>query len=157
MCGSRLGLLDILVANAGIPGEMQIPEELDAEEWRKVFATNVDGVFHCCRAVYPIMKEIGRGKVIIMGSASSMTGSHIQAAFTSSKGAVVPFAKSLAVAWARANIQVNCILPGAVDTDFNVDLMVHLVLKYVDCYAFFVGGRSAEKANCRQYSSWASG
>ena len=121
---SQFGLLDILVANAGIPGMLQIPEELDAEEWRKVFATNVDGVFHCCRAVYPVMKEIGRGKVIIMGSASSMTGSHIQAAFTSSKGAVVPFAKSLAVAWARANIQVNCILPGAVDTDFNVDLMV---------------------------------
>ena len=52
---------------------MQIPEELDAEDWRNVFATNVDGVFHCCRAAYPAMKENGRGKVIIMSSVASKT------------------------------------------------------------------------------------
>ena len=127
------------MANAGILGEMQIPEEIDAEEWRRVFATNVDGVFHCCIAAYPVMKENKRGKVIIMSSVSSgllcffsldenvrcETGSsHTLAAFSSSKGAVIPLARSLAVAWAKSNIQVNCILPGAVDTDFNVPLMV---------------------------------
>lgn len=121
---STLGHLDILVANAGIMGEMQIPEMMDTEQWKNVFATNVDGVFHCCRAAYPVMKETGRGKVIIMSSASSMTGSYTQAAFTASKGAVIPFAKSLAVAWAPWNIQVNCILPGAVATDFNPTLLV---------------------------------
>ena len=137
---SKFGLLDILVANAGISGEMQIPEELDAEDWRNVFATNVDGVFHCCRAAYPAMKENGRGKVIIMSSVArkpppplSVTsrrvrtvGSHTQAAFSASKGAVIPLARSLAVAWAPSNIQVNCILPGAVDTEFNVPLMARI-------------------------------
>ena len=119
---------------------MQIPEELDAEDWRNVFATNVDGVFHCCRAAYPAMKENGRGKVIIMSSVASKTviavgytrecvrtaGSHTQTAFSASKGAVIPLARSLAVAWAPSNIQVNCILPGAVDTEFNVPLMARI-------------------------------
>eukprot|EP00210_Caulerpa_lentillifera_P002398 g2299.t1 len=123
-CKDKLGLLDILVANAGILGGMQIPEELDDDNWKNVFATNVDGVFHCCRAAYPIMKNNGRGKVIIMSSVSSLTGYHTHAAFSSSKGAVIPFAKSLAVAWAPANIQVNCVLPGAVNTEFNASLIV---------------------------------
>jgi len=70
-CKDKLGLLDVMVANAGILGGMQIPEELDDENWKNVFATNVDGVFHCCRAAYPIMKSNGRGKVIIMSSVAS--------------------------------------------------------------------------------------
>lgn len=117
--------MDILICNAGIAGEKQIPDQLDEDEWRNVFATNVEGVFYCCRAVYPVMREHGRGKVVIMSSASSMTGMHTQAAFTSSKAAVIPYAKSLAVAWAKNNIQVNCILPGLVDTEFNLELMVN--------------------------------
>ncbi len=68
---------------------------------------------------YPYMKQHGHGKVIFMSSIASFTGFGMQAAYCASKGALIPLAKSLAMAWAPDGIQVNCLLPGAVNTPFT--------------------------------------
>ncbi len=116
---TRFSRIDILVNNAGITVRKR-PEDLSFEEWRSVLETNLDSAFLCCNACYPIMKLSG-GKIINNGSMLALFGSAWGVAYAASKGGVVQLTKSLAVAWALDNIQVNCILPGYVDTPLTVE------------------------------------
>ncbi|MEM7030426.1 MAG: glucose 1-dehydrogenase [Chloroflexota bacterium] len=107
--------IDILVNNAGTTVRKR-PEDLTYEEWRLVVDTNLDSTFLCSKACYPAMKAVGGGKVMNNGSMLSLFGSPWGAAYAASKGGVVQLTKSLATAWAGDNIQVNCFLPGWIDT-----------------------------------------
>jgi 2-deoxy-D-gluconate 3-dehydrogenase len=113
-----LGSLDILVANAGI-NIRKPPQDYTVEEWRQVIDTNLNSVFACCQAAYPEMKRRGGGKIVTIGSMTSIFGLALGSAYASTKGAVVQLTKSLAIAWAKDNIQVNSILPGWIDTDLT--------------------------------------
>jgi 2-dehydro-3-deoxy-D-gluconate 5-dehydrogenase len=104
----RFGRLDILVNNAGTTVRKQ-PEDLTAQEWHLVMNTNLTGAFLCSQAAYPHMVRAGGGKIINIGSMMSV--------FASS--GIVQLAKSMAVAWAKDNIQVNAILPGWIDTELT--------------------------------------
>ncbi|KAI8476783.1 MAG: short-chain dehydrogenase/reductase SDR [Monoraphidium minutum] len=117
------GHLDVLIANAGILGAMQPPEALDEDNWRNVFAVNVDGVFHCARAAHPLLKKSGRAKIVVTSSVAGLTGYGPQAPYCASKGALLPLAKSLALAWAKDGINVNVVLPGAVNTPFTTRVL----------------------------------
>ncbi|RPI46600.1 MAG: glucose 1-dehydrogenase [Betaproteobacteria bacterium] len=115
---ARCGRLDILVNNAGM--SIRKPaNELALAEWRTVIDTNLTSTFLCARAAYPHMKRAGAGKIINLGSMLSIFGAAFAPAYGASKGGVVQLTKSLAVAWARDNIQVNAVLPGWVDTDLT--------------------------------------
>ena len=109
------GHIDILVNNAGTNIRKE-PEELTYEEWRHVIDTNLDSAFRCSTACLPAMIEAGGGKILNNGSMLSIFGSSWGAPDAASKGGMVQFTKSLAVAWAKHNIQVNCFLPGFIDT-----------------------------------------
>jgi 2-dehydro-3-deoxy-D-gluconate 5-dehydrogenase len=106
------GRIDILVNNAGTAESRGEPENMSAAEWDRVMDTNLRGVFLCSKAVYPAMKAGGGGKIINIGSMASIFGDPGFPAYGSSKGGVVQLTKSLAVAWAKDNIQVNVIYPG---------------------------------------------
>ena len=114
----RCGRLDILVNNAGI-NIRKPPQELALDEWRDVMDTNLTSVFLCSRAAYPHMKSVGGGKIINIGSMLSLFGASFAPAYGASKGGVVQLTKSLAVAWAGDNIQVNAVLPGWIDTELT--------------------------------------
>ncbi|PRW44575.1 2-deoxy-D-gluconate 3-dehydrogenase [Chlorella sorokiniana] len=114
----KLGGINILVANAGILGKLQPADQVEAAVFQSVVETNVLGVYNCCRAVYPHLKMAGGGKIIIMSSIAGIRGFGAQVAYCASKGALLPLSKSLAVAWGKENIQVNCLLPGAINTPF---------------------------------------
>ena len=105
---AEFGGVDILVNNAGI-GIRKPPQDYTLDEWRQVVGINLDGTFLCAREVYPLMKGAGGGKIINIGSMTSVFGSDWVAAYSASKGGVVQLTKSLAVAWASDNIQVNAI------------------------------------------------
>jgi 2-deoxy-D-gluconate 3-dehydrogenase len=77
------------------------------------------GVFDCCQAVYPAMKKRGGGKIITIGSLTSVFGFGIAPIYSATKGAVVQLTMSLANAWGRDNIQVNSVLPGWIKTDLT--------------------------------------
>ncbi len=117
----EFGRIDILVNNAGI-GIRKAPQDYTADEWRKVVDVNLTGSFLCAREVYPHMVEAGAGKIINIGSMTSIFGSEWVAAYSASKGAVVQLTKSLAIAWAKDNIQVNAILPGWIHTDLTAPI-----------------------------------
>jgi 2-dehydro-3-deoxy-D-gluconate 5-dehydrogenase len=116
--GRELGRIDILVNNAGI-NIRKPPETLDLAEWDSVISTNLTSAFLCSRAVHPAMKEAGGGKIINIGSMLSIFGASFAPAYAASKGGIVQFTRSCAVAWAADNIQVNAVLPGWVDTDLT--------------------------------------
>jgi len=114
----RCGRLDILINNAGM--NIRKPaHELALAEWHKVLETNLTSAFICARAAYPHMKRAGGGKIINLGSMMSLFGAAFAPAYGASKGGVVQLTKSLAVAWAADNIQVNAVLPGWVDTELT--------------------------------------
>ena len=114
----ELGRVDILVNNAGI-NIRKPPEALDIAEWDSVIATNLTSAFLCSRAAHPAMKAAGGGKIINIGSMMSIFGASFAPAYAASKGGIVQFTRSCAVAWAADNIQVNAILPGWIDTDLT--------------------------------------
>jgi 2-deoxy-D-gluconate 3-dehydrogenase len=112
---SEFGRLDILVNNAGTTAR-KAPQDLTSEEWHQVMNVNLTGAFVCSQAAYPHMLRAGGGKIINIGSMMSIFASSYAAPYAASKGGIVQMARALAVAWAKDNIQVNCILPGWVDT-----------------------------------------
>src|SRR5205807_9546202 len=80
---------------------------------------NLTGAFLMSQAVYAAMKQAGGGKIINIGSMTSIFGASFAVAYASSKGGIVQLTKSLALAWAADNIQVNAILPGWFETELT--------------------------------------
>lgn len=115
---NHCGRLDILINNAGV-NVRKPPHELTLDEWRQVMDTNLTSAFLCSRAAYPHMKALGGGKIINIGSMMSLFGASFAPAYGASKGGIVQLTKSLAVAWASDNVQVNAVLPGWIDTDLT--------------------------------------
>ena len=114
----RFGRLDILINNAGI-NIRKLPEDYTLAEWNNVMTINLTGAFTCSQAAYPEMCRAGGGKIINIGSMTSIFGIPFAPAYTASKGAIVQLSKSLAIAWAKDNVQVNAVLPGWIDTDLT--------------------------------------
>jgi 2-deoxy-D-gluconate 3-dehydrogenase len=114
----ELGRIDILVNNAGI-NIRKAPHALSLAEWESVMTTNLTSAFLCSRTVHPALKEAGGGKIINIGSMMSIFGASFAPAYAASKGGIVQFTRSCAVAWAADNIQVNAVLPGWIDTELT--------------------------------------
>ena len=112
------GGVDILVANAGI-NIRKAPENYLPDEVDRIIKVNLTGVFDCCQAVYPSMKKRGGGKIITVGSLTSVFGFGIAPIYSATKGAVVQLTMSLANSWGRDNIQVNSVLPGWIKTELT--------------------------------------
>ncbi|HEY1602169.1 MAG TPA: glucose 1-dehydrogenase [Pirellulales bacterium] len=115
---AQFGRMDILVNNAGI-NIRKPPQDYTLDEWNTVMTINLTGAFICSQAAYPEMCRAGGGKIINIGSMVSIFGIPYAPAYTASKGGIVQLTKSLAIAWAKDNIQVNSILPGWIDTDLT--------------------------------------
>ena len=116
--------VDILVNNAGT-NIRRSPQDYSIDEWDHVLDVNLRGAFLCSREVYPHMKAVGGGKIINVGSMAALFGSDVVAPYAASKGGMVQLSKSLAIAWAKDNIQVNAVLPGWFDTALTSPIAKH--------------------------------
>ncbi|HKD37193.1 MAG TPA: glucose 1-dehydrogenase [Pirellulales bacterium] len=111
----RFGRIDILFNNAGISIRKQ-PQDYALDEWRRVMDVNLTSALLMSQAVYPSLKAAGGGKIVNAGSMASIFGAAYAAPYAASKAGIVQLTKSLALAWAADNIQVNAILPGWFET-----------------------------------------
>jgi 3-oxoacyl-[acyl-carrier protein] reductase len=115
----RFGRIDILVNNAAYYyGVARKPfSEISVEEWDRMMAVNVRGPWLCSRAVFPAMKQSGKGKIINLASEVFFTGSHGFVHYVSSKGGVIGLTRALAVELGPHGICVNAVAPGYTDTE----------------------------------------
>ena len=110
--------VDVLVNNAGITGSAAATtvHETPVEEFDRVMAVNVRGPFLCTRALIPSMLEAGRGHIITIASIAGIVAFPGRCAYTTSKGAALQFARSVAIDYGGRGIRSNAICPGMVET-----------------------------------------
>jgi NAD(P)-dependent dehydrogenase (short-subunit alcohol dehydrogenase family) len=108
--------IDILVNNAGIAGPNMPLADYPLEDWKQVMDINMNGVFHCLKAVTPRMIEAGYGRIINIASIAGKEGNPNASAYSTSKAAVIAMTKSLGKELAGYDIAVNCVTPAAART-----------------------------------------
>jgi NAD(P)-dependent dehydrogenase (short-subunit alcohol dehydrogenase family) len=115
----RNGRVDILVNNAGLYAslEMRAFTEIPLEEWRQVMDVNVASMFLTCRAVVPVMREQGGGKIVNISSGTPFRGVPYLLHYVTSKGAIVALTRALAKELGKDSIHVNCVAPGFTMSD----------------------------------------
>jgi len=113
---NKFGKIDVLVNNAGIAGVSKPTHEITEEEWDKVMAVNVKGVFFCTKHVIPFMKKTGNGSIINLSSIYGIVSSPDVPPYHASKGAVRIMTKTDAFLYAKDKIRVNSVHPGFIWT-----------------------------------------
>jgi len=119
MLRARFGGLGVLVCNAGITRDSLLPRATE-DDWDAVIGTNLKGCYNVCRACVPLMTEEG-GHIVLVSSRSGLKGKAGQAAYASSKAALIGFGLSLARELAPDNIRVNMVVPPYMDTDMGAE------------------------------------
>jgi NAD(P)-dependent dehydrogenase (short-subunit alcohol dehydrogenase family) len=115
----RNGRIDILVNNAGLYAslEMRAFTEIPLEEWNRVMEVNVASMFLTSRAVVPVMRDQGGGKIVNISSGTPFRGVPFLLHYVTSKGAIVALTRALAKELGRDSIHVNCVAPGFTMSD----------------------------------------
>ena len=115
---AKFGRLDVLVNNAGVGVGVPIAE-MPHDEWDRIIGTNITGVFNCCKAAIPHMRQRGGGWIVNISSLSSKNPFAGGAAYCASKAAVNAFSEALMQELRYDNIRVTYVLPGSVATGFS--------------------------------------
>ena len=117
----RFPRVDVLVNNAAV-SHIGTIRDISEEEWDRLFAVNVKGVYHCVNAVLPKMLETQSGCILNVASMWGEVGASCEVCYSAAKGAVIAMTKALAKELAPSGIRVNAVSPGVIDTDMNSHL-----------------------------------
>ncbi len=112
----RHGRLDGLIAGAAVQPRTPLVE-MDPEEWRQTLAVNLDGVVWAVQAVLPTMRSARRGSIVVFSSGLAHMGRAEASAYAASKGALLPFVRSIAAEVAADRVRINVLWPGVIDTE----------------------------------------
>jgi len=116
---ANCGGIDVLVNNAGLYASLDPKpfEGITLEEWRRVMDVNVASMFLCCRAVVPLLRKRGGGRIVNISSGTPFRGVPLLLHYVTSKGAIVAFTRALAKELGGDNVRVNCVAPGFTISD----------------------------------------
>jgi 3-oxoacyl-[acyl-carrier protein] reductase len=127
----ELGGVDILVCNAGINRDSVI-WKMTEEQWDQVMTINLKGYFNYVRATVPHLRAQKSGKIVLVTSINGLRGKFGQTNYSASKGGIIALAKALAKELGRANINVNCVAPGMVETEMAANIPEEFLQKAVN-------------------------
>ena len=113
-----VGDIDVLVCSAGIAMQ-KLFTDTTPEDWRRIFAVNVEGVYNACRQAVPGMVRRHWGRIIIISSMWGRMGASCEAAYSASKAALIGLGQALSRELGPSGITVNCVAPGVINTDMN--------------------------------------
>ena len=113
--------LDILICNAGI-AQQKLFGDLTDQDWRRMFAVNLDGIFYAIRAALPHFIHRKAGRILTLSSMWGQVGGSCEVAYSAAKAAVIGLTKALAKELGPSGITVNCVSPGVIDTEMNANL-----------------------------------
>jgi 3-oxoacyl-[acyl-carrier protein] reductase len=108
--------VDVLVTSAGIAGPNATTWDYPPQEWRRIMSINLDGTWHCLRAVAPRMIAQGYGRIVTVASVAGKEGNPNASAYSASKAGVIALTKSMGKELAKHDIAVNCVTPAAART-----------------------------------------
>ncbi|GIK83167.1 MAG: 3-oxoacyl-ACP reductase [Alphaproteobacteria bacterium] len=111
------GRIDILINSAGANGPIAPLVDYPLDGWRNTIALNLDGVFHCCRAVVPVMQKARYGRIVNMSSIGGKEGNPNASCYAAAKAGVIGLTKSLGKELALTGVCVNAVAPAAIDTE----------------------------------------
>jgi 3-oxoacyl-[acyl-carrier protein] reductase len=114
----KFGGLDILINNAGV-GLFADVADMDAAQWHEVIDTNLSGVFFCCHAAIPAMRQRGGGWIVNISSLAATNPFKTAAAYCASKAGLNAFTEALMLEVRYDDIRVSCVMPGSVATGFG--------------------------------------
>ncbi len=143
---SEFGTLDVLVNNAGI-AQQKLFNEISESEWKRMFEVNVQSIFNCSKFASKNMIKNHSGKIINISSVWGIYGSSCEVHYSASKAAVIGFTKALAKELGPSGINVNCIAPGVIDTDMNLNLKEGDVQELINCTPLMRLGSPTDVAN----------
>ena len=157
----RHGRVDVLVNNAGIYPHISF-DEITFAQWRHVLATNLDGVFLCSHAVYPVMRSRRYGRIVNISSATFFIGYAGLSAYVASKGGIIGFTRALASEAGPYDITVNAVTPGLIATEKALTEEADVFDEIVPQQAVGRPGRPEDISDCvrflvRPESSWITG
>ncbi|SHF76406.1 3-oxoacyl-[acyl-carrier protein] reductase [Kaistia soli DSM 19436] len=150
----RFGRLDILFNNAGIQYDKSM-EDTSEEEWDRLFAINVKGMFLCSKAVIPALERQGGGVILNCASVASFRPlMGMNTAYVASKGAVMAMTRDMAVALAPRNIRVLALCPGPTRTPITADSIARGVITEEEVRALQLTDRIAEPAEIGEIAAY---
>ncbi|CAB1255506.1 3-oxoacyl-[acyl-carrier-protein] reductase FabG [Ruminococcaceae bacterium BL-6] len=114
----RFGPVDVLVNNAGV-AQQKLFTDLTPQDWERMFAVDVNGVFHCCQLALKDMIRRHRGKIVNVSSMWGQVGASCEVHYSAAKAAVIGLTRALAKEVGPSGIQVNCVAPGVIGTEMN--------------------------------------
>ncbi|MFC7524081.1 3-ketoacyl-ACP reductase [Parapedobacter sp. GCM10030251] len=116
-----LGGVDILINNAGV-GQFGAVMEMSSADFKKVFDTNLYGVYYVAKALYPHLKTSGHGDIVNVASTAGLKGGAGLSAYAASKAAVISLSQSMMAEWRKDNIRVITLTPSTIATDMSIQL-----------------------------------
>ena len=151
---SALGRIDVLINNAGVNGPTIPCWEYSMQDWQRVMSVDLTGVFLCCRAIVPHMRERGTGRIVNIASIAGKEGNANNAPYSAAKAGVIALTKSLGRELADAGVFINCITPAMAETD----LLLEMTPEYIETIkAKIPMGRLCRVEEVAEMTSWLAG
>ena len=147
---ARIGDIDNLICNAGIChyGLMSMISE---EQWNRIFAVNVGGIYHCVNAAMSGFLRKQSGCIITVSSMWGRVGASCEAAYSATKGAVIALTKALAKELGPSGIRVNCVAPGVIQTDMCASVDPEILQEMAEDTPVGRNGRPEDVARAMEY------